>query len=152
MATTSLSLGPHWEGFIRSELQSGRYASASEVVAGGLLVQHFPEGEEGLTRLHAKEDHPEWEHVSVMAGSTRYEELVDPALELEQLVWRLFHEEDEVRVDWGKPLSRGCRCTADHYADVLGRFPESERADMRDDAGNIVVDCAFCSKQFNIAI
>lgn len=127
-------------------------SSPSETVAGGLLVQHFPEGEEGLARLHVKEDHPEWEHVKVMAGSTRYEELVDPALELEQLVWRLFHEEDEVRVDWGRPLLRGCRCTIEHYRDVLGRFPEAERADMRDEAGNVLIDCAFCSKQFAIAI
>ena len=36
MATTSLSLGPHWEGFIQSELRSGRYASASEVVRAAL--------------------------------------------------------------------------------------------------------------------
>jgi antitoxin ParD1/3/4 len=36
MATTSLSLGPHWEGFIKAELQSGRYASASEVVRAAL--------------------------------------------------------------------------------------------------------------------
>ena len=36
MATTSLSLGKHWEEFIRGEIQSGRYASASEVVRDAL--------------------------------------------------------------------------------------------------------------------
>ena len=36
MATTSLSLGPHWEGFIRAEIATGRYASASEVVRAAL--------------------------------------------------------------------------------------------------------------------
>ena len=36
MATTSMTLGPHWEQFIKSELESGRYASASEVVRAGL--------------------------------------------------------------------------------------------------------------------
>ena len=36
MATTSLSLGGHWETFIKGEIQSGRYASASEVVRAAL--------------------------------------------------------------------------------------------------------------------
>jgi antitoxin ParD1/3/4 len=36
MATTSLSLGHHWEDFIRHEVESGRYGSASEVVSEAL--------------------------------------------------------------------------------------------------------------------
>ena len=36
MATTSLSLGKHWELFIRNEIDSGRYGSASEVVRDAL--------------------------------------------------------------------------------------------------------------------
>jgi molecular chaperone Hsp33 len=120
-------------------------------IAGGLLVQHLAEGEEGRERLHVRLDHPEWEHVAVLAGSARQEELVDPGLSLEALVWRLFHDEDEVRVQPLAPLVRGCRCTADHYARVLSRFSEAEREEMRGDDGMIWVDCAFCSKIFKIA-
>ena len=36
MATTSLSLGGHWEDFIRQEIRSGRYSTASEVVRAAL--------------------------------------------------------------------------------------------------------------------
>ncbi|WP_235037696.1 MULTISPECIES: Hsp33 family molecular chaperone HslO [unclassified Novosphingobium] len=114
--------------------------------AGGLLVQHLPEGEEGRERLHAKEDYRDWEHVSVMAGSVQEAELVDPVLNLEQLLWRLFHEEDEVRVDPLAPLERGCRCSVEHYRSILSSFPEDQRAEMRDEDGTIPVDCAFCSK------
>ncbi|PCJ26114.1 MAG: type II toxin-antitoxin system ParD family antitoxin [Rickettsiales bacterium] len=32
MANTSLTLGIHWEKFIKNEIVGGRYASASEVV------------------------------------------------------------------------------------------------------------------------
>ena len=35
-------------------------------IAGGLLVQHLPEGEEGRERLHVRLDHPEWEHVAAL--------------------------------------------------------------------------------------
>ena len=36
MATTSLSLGEHWEAFIKEEIKSGRYSTASEVVRDAL--------------------------------------------------------------------------------------------------------------------
>jgi Arc/MetJ-type ribon-helix-helix transcriptional regulator len=36
MATTSLSLGEHWEAFIKGEMASGRYGSAREVVRDAL--------------------------------------------------------------------------------------------------------------------
>ena len=36
MATTSLSLGGHWEEFIRQEIKSGRYSTASEGVRDAL--------------------------------------------------------------------------------------------------------------------
>jgi antitoxin ParD1/3/4 len=36
MATTSLSLGEHWETFIKQQISTGRYGSASEVVRDAL--------------------------------------------------------------------------------------------------------------------
>lgn len=143
--------------FARSEqlptlIRTGIRWDGHHCVAGGLLAQHLPEGEEGRARLHVRMDHPEWEHVASLAGSTRQDELVDPALSLEALVWRLFHEEEEVRVEPLAPLSRGCRCSAEYYRTVLERFPEDERAEMRGDDGMIGVDCAFCSKIFRIAL
>jgi molecular chaperone Hsp33 len=119
-------------------------------LAGGLLVQHLADGEEGRERLHVRMDHPEWEHVAVLAHSLRPEELVDAELPLEGLVWRLFHAEPEVRVQTPVPLSRGCRCSIVHFEEVLARFPKEDRRDMRDNDGIILVDCAFCSREFAI--
>jgi molecular chaperone Hsp33 len=141
--------------FARSEqvptlIRLGIRSGAEGCVAGGLLVQHLAEGEEGRERLHVRMDHPEWEHVAVLAGSTRHQELVDRNLSLEALVWRLFHEEDEIRIERGSGLTRGCRCSVEHFAKVLARFPEDERAAMRAEDGSIVVDCAFCSREFPI--
>ena len=118
--------------------------------AAGLLAQHLPDGEVGRERLHARLNHPHWEHVEVMASSIRHEELIDEDIPLEALVWRLFHEEDEVRVFAGPAITRGCRCSIEHYESVIGRFPEEERAEMRNENGDILVDCAFCSRIFTI--
>lgn len=38
MANTSLSLGKYWEDFIKAQIATGRYGSASEVVRDGLRV------------------------------------------------------------------------------------------------------------------
>ena len=52
MATTSLSLGEHWEVFIRNEISSGRYGSASEVVRDALRSM-----EELKSKLEALRSH-----------------------------------------------------------------------------------------------
>jgi antitoxin ParD1/3/4 len=68
MATTSLSLGEHWEVFIKNEVASGRYGSASEVVRDALrhmedynsrlaaLRAHLAEGEAQARRGEFAED------------------------------------------------------------------------------------------------
>jgi molecular chaperone Hsp33 len=119
--------------------------------AGGLLLQHLPEGEEGRERLHTRLDHPDWPHVAILGGSVKPEELTDPALPLDDLIWRLFHEEDEVRTLDAITLVRGCRCDPAYVRSVIARFPADEREAMVGDDGMIRVDCAFCSSSFAIA-
>ena len=118
-------------------------------VAGGLLVQHLPEGEEGRDRIHARLDHPEWEHVRLLAETIKAHELFGRSLPLEDLLWRLFHEE-EVHVLGTVSLAKGCRCSVEHIRAVIARFPAAERAEMVDDRGVISVDCEFCSRMFPI--
>jgi antitoxin ParD1/3/4 len=52
MANTSLTLGPHWEKFVKRQIASGRYASASEVIRAALR-----ELEDRSNRLKALQDH-----------------------------------------------------------------------------------------------
>ena len=78
------------------------------------------------------------------------EELTDPELALDDLIWRLFHQEDEVRTIAATRLTRGCRCDPDYVRSVIARFPDDERAAMVGDDGLIRVDCAFCSSSFAI--
>ncbi|MGK6356336.1 Hsp33 family molecular chaperone HslO [Sphingomonas sp. DT-207] len=131
-------------------LGTQRDKATGKLIAGGIFLQHLPEGEAGRERLHVRQDHPEWQHVEAMGATMGADELADSGLPLENLVWRLFNEEPEVRILSGAALSRGCRCDAAYILQVLAKFPESERAEMADEAGIITVDCAFCSKKFPV--
>lgn len=120
-------------------------------VAGGILLQHLPEGEEGRERIHTRLDHPEWEHVRMLAETVRANELFDTGLPIEELLWRLFNEE-EVRVLATVPLTRGCRCNPEHVRSVIASFSAEERAEMANADGVISVDCEFCSRSFPIGL
>ena len=120
--------------------------------AGGILIQHLPEGEEGRDRIHTRLDHPEWDHVRALGQTISTAELTDPGLTLETVLWRLFNEEDEVRAMTPVSLSRGCRCDPDHIRGVIARFHPDERAEMADEAGEIHIDCEFCAKRFSLAL
>ncbi len=128
------------------------HGADGKCIAGGLFLQHLPEGEDGRERLHTRLDHPEWEHVAALGGTMGADELADATLPLETLVWRLFNEESEVRILDSVPLAKGCRCDTTYIAQVLAKFPAEERAEMADDDGVIYVDCAFCSTKFPVPI
>ncbi len=117
-------------------------------LAGAMLLQHLPEGEEGRERLHVRLDDPEWDHLRAHGETIKSSELSDPDLALQDIIWRLFHEEPEIRVFEPVQLSKGCRCNPDRIRSVIAQFSHDERADMVDEKGQISVDCAFCSKAF----
>ncbi|MCB1777444.1 MAG: type II toxin-antitoxin system ParD family antitoxin [Candidatus Competibacteraceae bacterium] len=52
MANTSLSLGEHWEIFIKNEIASGRYGSASEVVRDALRGLEVRKSKLDVLRAH----------------------------------------------------------------------------------------------------
>jgi molecular chaperone Hsp33 len=118
-------------------------------IAGGLFLQHLPEGEDGRERLHTRLDHPEWEHVEALGSTAQAGELADSQLPLETLLWRLFNE-DEVRLLATTPVERGCRCDGDYIRSVLAKFPVDERRAMADADGLIKVDCHFCATVFSV--
>ena len=137
---------------IRIAVASGEGQEGAFHIAGGFLLQHLPEGEDGRERLHTRLDHPEWEHVSILGQTISDAELVDTELPLDDLIWRLFNEEDEIRVLGESNLSRGCRCDEAHIRGVISRFPASERIAMADEDGIVSVDCAFCNRIFPVSI
>ncbi len=143
--------------FSRSEqvptiLRVSSRSDSTGSVAAGLLVQHLADGEEGRERLHVRMDHPDWEHVEVLASTISHDELLDPGLSMEGIIWRLFHEEAEIRTQPGPALSNKCRCSQEHYESIILRFPEDEQDEMRNEQGVITVNCEFCSSVFELNV
>jgi molecular chaperone Hsp33 len=129
-----------------------RHDAGEGCVAAGLLLQHLPEGEVGRERLHVRHEDPEWQSARVLASTLSDAELVDLNLPLDDIAWRLFHDEGEIRATAPHPIVKGCRCNIDHIRDVLGRFGMADREDMADESGVISVDCAFCSRLFAVPV
>ncbi len=134
--------------------------SARQWRAGGILVQHLPEAgiavahrdlppgdlPDGVPPLPDFEEDDQWVETRALAATIEDYELVDPGLAPEQLLYRLFHEND-VRVFEKTPLTARCRCSEESVAAMLKKFSPEERADMVVD-GEIYVDCQFCSSRY----
>ncbi len=69
MAGISVTLGPRWEGFVRSEIESGRYKDMSEAVRAGL--RKLEERREKLRALR--------EHLVTGFGQAQHHGFVDDA-------------------------------------------------------------------------
>lgn len=118
--------------------------------AGGVMVQFMPgEGgsrERGEAALASAEDEEAWNRAAAFLNTTQADELLDPALTAEDLLFRLFHE-DGVRVFDAKALRAECSCNAGKISAVLARYSPEDLTDMADD-GRIKVSCEFCRSDY----
>lgn len=111
--------------------------------AGGILIQNIASDDaRGST-----ED--VWERAQALFATTGEDELIDPTLPGETLLWRLFNE-DGVRVFEAKPLRAFCRCSEERVATVIQSFSDEERADMVEPDGKIHVTCEYCSRTYEL--
>lgn len=85
-----------------------------------------------------------WDRTRALFGTLGDDELIDPTITPETLLYRLFHE-DGVRLEGARALTAICRCSKDRIASVLASFDTAERADMIEDDGKIRVTCEYCA-------
>lgn len=112
--------------------------------AGGIVIQNLAAlGGHAESRPVADAEE-NWVRASMLFSTVEPHELVDPQVEAERLLYRLYHE-DGVRVFDPKEISFGCRCSADRVVTVLSQYPESEVRSLADQDGAISATCEFCS-------
>jgi molecular chaperone Hsp33 len=112
--------------------------------AGGFLIQNVAEDQARGPTLEA------WSRAQAFFETLGEEELLEPDLPIERLLYRLFHE-DGVRAFEPTRLSGFCRCSEARILGMLRTFPPEERAQMVEPDGQIHVTCEYCSRVYALA-
>ena len=112
--------------------------------AGGALIQLIAGDEARGSTEEA------WDRSRALFQTLADDELLDPTITPEVLLFRLFHE-DGVRLEDALALVAQCRCSRERIAGVLTSFDPAERADMVEADGKIRVTCEYCATVYDLA-
>jgi molecular chaperone Hsp33 len=110
---------------------------------GGLLMQR-------IAADPARGDTSEaWSRASHLFATLSDEELIDPALPSDRLLYRLFHQEG-ARMGEPTPLADCCSCDESRLIAVMGKFPAEELRDLVEPDGRLHARCQFCARSYHI--
>lgn len=110
---------------------------------GGIMLQRLPDPEKQVPT--DRED--DWRRAMVLLGSATDDELTQPALSGEALLYRLYNE-DGVRVFPPQPMRFSCRCSRERVASMLKSMPKAEIEALAVD-GRVEVACEFCNTRYD---
>jgi len=110
--------------------------------AGGLMLQRLPE----QSAPAGTDEEDGWRRCMMLMSTATDSELTSLSLPLDDLLFRLFHEE-EVRVYEPLPLVDQCRCTRERVMNVLRTLPQADVDDMTE-KGPAEVQCQFCARVY----
>jgi molecular chaperone Hsp33 len=129
-------------------------------IAGGILAQFLPEAPERMRQpdlhpgdapegaeFHEVDEDDAWREARALMETVRDDELSDPEMTAERMLFRLFHERG-VRIFSPQPIADRCRCSDKRIRAMLKGFTEEERDDMTVD-GRIEVTCRFCNTHYH---
>lgn len=128
--------------FVQSEqLDTRLFLVADNQQAVGMLLQRLP-GERGR-----EEDESEfWHHIEALGSTITSEEMLQ--LESQEILHRLFHEED-VRLFDPEPVSFRCTCSREKITGMLRSLGLDEARQIVQDEGSVHVSCEFCNHQYD---
>jgi molecular chaperone Hsp33 len=138
-------------------VRPGNDGPREEWRAGGLIAQFLPEaperlvmpdlpGGDGDSGESAIEIDNAWLEGQALISTIEPTELIDPTIEPERLLYRLFHEHG-VRVFPGTIVADECSCSRSRIRGILEGFSAEEIAESTE-SGSIRVSCEFCSKEY----
>ena len=110
-------------------------------IASAVMVQKLPEDQK--IQLVDKDD---WNRTRALLDTCTDKEMLDSELPLNELLYRLFHEEG-VRVFQVQELHKNCRCSQQRVFNVLTTLSDDD-LDHAEKEGQIEMVCEFCSKKY----
>ena len=113
------------------------WLASDERRSAGLLLQKLPERESA--------DADAWPRAEHLASTVKPEELL--GLEPQQLLHRLFHEED-LRVFEPRPVFFRCSCSRDRVVGMLRMLGRDEVRGVIAERGEVEVHCEFCNRRY----
>jgi len=111
--------------------------------SGVIMLQRLPR-EDQSTAIET--DDEAWRRAITLLASCTSRELLDESLPIDDLLYRLFHE-DGVRVFKGNTPRAQCRCSRERVGSVLRSLPRGELKDLEID-GALEVTCEFCNSKY----
>lgn len=111
--------------------------------AGGALLQRIAADDR---RGDPAED---WSRATILFGTVKDEELIDPDLGADRVLYRLFHEEG-VRMSEGVTLADQCTCNEERLTKVMQQFPQEELRDLIEPDGLLHAKCQFCAREYRL--
>jgi molecular chaperone Hsp33 len=114
--------------------------------AGAVLLQRLPDDDVARIGKSLAEDQEDWNRANLLMATVAEVELLDRSLHLNNLLFRLFHEE-RIRVFPPTAVKRGCRCSEARVKRVLRSLARAELEELKRD-GEVVVTCEFCSEAY----
>ena len=112
---------------------------------GTLMIERLPKDGDADAAREAEDEG--WRRAMVLMATGTSEELLDPNLAPEALLFRLFHE-DGVRAYRPHALSAQCRCSRERVERMLAALPPHDLVDLTVD-GKLVVTCEFCNAAYS---
>lgn len=112
---------------------------------GALMIERLPK-EGGTSAVREAEDDG-WRRAMALMATGTSDEMLDPALAPEGLLFRLFHEEG-VRAYRPHALTAKCRCSRERVERMLTALPPRDLVELTVD-GKLVVTCEFCNAAYS---
>ena len=87
-----------------------------------------------------------WHTAKTLMASVKQDELLNPEITPDQLVFRLFNTLSP-HVAPARPVMDECRCNIEKVEAILKQLKPEEADDLLDDDGSILVTCEFCKTE-----